>query len=443
MEKLPINYLEEAKELFKDSYDQYLESLSSIQMNGLRINTRMIAAEDFTKIFPFEVKKVPWSDDGFYFNEKERPAKHPYYYAGLYYIQEPSAMLPAQVLPIEQGDVVLDACAAPGGKSLKLADKLNNTGILVSNDISVSRAQILLSNLEKQGVTNGFVMAEDLLKIDRFKNCFDKILLDAPCSGQGMFRKQPELIKSYLEKDSSYYAPIQKPLITKALEMLKDGGMMVYSTCTFSKAENEEVIEYALDMYPELKVLPIAKSEGFVSGLTDKTGNCVRLYPHMIDGEGHFVALLQKGERQDKKKKEVRIADKPAESFFNNIDLPFCNGSFIRRENKLYFEPDHDLDLRGLRILRSGLYLGEYRHDKFEPSFALAMALKTNEYNNVINLSINDERVLKYLRCETLNVIDFDVNGTALIAVDDHPLGFGIVNKGSLKNRYPANYRYK
>jgi NOL1/NOP2/sun family putative RNA methylase len=352
-------------------------------------------------------------------------------------------MLPAQVLPIAEDDIVLDACAAPGGKSLKLADKLNGSGILISNDISVSRAQILLSNLERHGVGNAFVMAEDLLKLDRFNSCFDKILLDAPCSGQGMFRKQPELIRSYLEKDSEYYAPIQKMLICKALEMLKDGGMMVYSTCTFSKKENEDVIEYALNRYPELQVLPIKKHEGFASGLTTKTENCVRLYPHKIEGEGHFVALLQKGERKEEKRKENRIIDRPDIDFFKHIDISFSNGKFIKRENKLYYEPDHGLDLKGLRVLRSGLYLGEYRHERFEPSIALALALKGNEYDNVIDLQSDDIRVLKYLRCETLNVLDHDGDGYALIEVDGHPLGFGIVNKGILKNRYPANYRYK
>ena len=443
MEKLPQSYLDEAKIIFKDEYDDYLTSLSAIQVNGLRINTQKISVADFKKISPFKLKEIPWTDDGFYFDQNEHPAKHPYYYAGLYYIQEPSAMLPAQSLPIEENDIVLDACAAPGGKSLKLADKLNDTGILFSNDISVSRAQILLSNLERHGVKNSFVMAEDLLKMDRFKNCFDKILLDAPCSGQGMFRKQPELIKSYIEKDSDYYAPLQKQLICKAVEMLKEGGMMVYSTCTFSIKENEDVIEYALEKYPQLKVVKLKHQEGFVSGLTDKTRNCVRLYPHKIEGEGHFVALLQNGDKKENKEIKTKTANKPDDLFLKDLEMPFSNGRFIKRENKLYFEPDHFFDLKGLRVLRSGLYLGEYRHDRFEPSIALALALKEKEYKNTISLSIEDERVLKYLRCETINVSEFEKEGYVLIAVEGHPLGFGVVNKGILKNKYPANYRYK
>ncbi|MBR2788282.1 MAG: RsmB/NOP family class I SAM-dependent RNA methyltransferase [Erysipelotrichaceae bacterium] len=443
MEKLPQSYLDEAKELFKDDYEDYLDSLSSIHLNGLRINTNKISVEDFLRIAPFELKPIPWTQDGFYFKEEERPSKHPYYYAGLYYIQEPSAMLPAEVLPIEENDIVLDACAAPGGKSLKLADKLKKSGILVSNDISVSRAQILLSNLERHGVTNSFVMAEDLVGIDRFDNRFDKILLDAPCSGQGMFRKEKELIKSYIERDSAYYAPIQKQLICKAAEMLKDGGMMVYSTCTFSKKENEEVIEYALERYPDLKVLPISKCDGFVSGLTEKTRNCVRLYPHKIEGEGHFVALLQKGNSRQNTVKENTVTVKPEIPFFKDVDYSFNNGTFIKRENRLYFEPSHDLDLKGLRVLRSGLYLGEFKHDKFEPSFALAMALDRQSFRNTIDLKADDERVIKYLKCETINVSDFDKEGYVLMMVNQQPLGFGISHKGILKNNYPAGYRYK
>lgn len=218
---------------------------------------------------------------------------------------------------------------------------------------------------------------------------------------------------------------------------------MVYSTCTFSKKENEEVIEYVLEKYPEMKVLPITKHEGFIPGLTANTKNCARLYPHKIKGEGHFVALLQKGENRHRENKKIRTVEKPDNEFFKNVDLAFTNGDFIKRDNKLYFEPDHDFDLKGLRIMRSGLYLGEYRHERFEPSIALAMALKNTEYKNIIDLSIDDERVLKYLRCETLNVSDYDVNGYVLICAEGYPLGFGTVNKGILKNKYPANYRYK
>ena len=431
------------KELLKDEYDDYLASFENKRVYGLRINTSKISVRDFLKINPFHLERIPWTDDGFYYDEEDRPAKHPYYFAGLYYLQEPSAMLPAEVLPVEENDLVLDCCAAPGGKSSKLANKLHNTGVLIANDISASRAQVLLKTLESQGVRNAYVMAEDITKVDRFLECFDKILIDAPCSGEGMFRKENELISSWEERNSDYYSSIQKQLILKGVEMLKPGGKLVYSTCTFSPEEDEEIIEYALDNYPELKTLPIKKYEGFVSGITDKTRDCVRLYPHHIKGEGHFVALLQKGEEKQNNNVTINNIDKPQIEFFKNIEMNFNNGSFIQRKEKLYFEPDLPFDNKGLRIMRSGLFLGTFNHDRFEPSQALAAALKNNEYKNTLNFTLDDERVLKYLKCETLDVRDRHVEGMVLVCVDSYPLGFGKVSKGILKNLYPANYRYR
>ena len=438
---LPAQYLENMKQLLQDEYDDYLDSFNNDRVYGLRINTNKISVKDFLKINPFNLTPIPWSDDGFYFEESDKPSKHPYYYAGLYYIQEPSAMLPAQVLPIEENDVVLDACAAPGGKSSKLANKLNGTGLLVSNDISVSRAQVLLKTLESQGICNSYVMAQDINDIN-LDNTFDKILIDAPCSGEGMFRKEPDLIKSWLERGNEYYANIQKSIITKAISLLKDGGQLVYSTCTFSPLEDEQIIEYALSICPNLKVLPIKKADGFVGGITEKTKNCVRLYPHKIKGEGHFVALLQKGESKQSNKTINSNCVLPNDELFNNITKKY-NGTLVTRQDKIYIEPTITINTQGLRVLRSGLYLGEYKHNKFEPSQALAMSLTKDEYKNIINFELNDERVIKYLKCETLDVKDKCVNGYVLVCVDDYPLGFGKVDKGILKNKYPANYRYQ
>lgn len=442
MIKLPEQYTNNMKQLLQDEYDEYLDSFNNSRVYGLRINTNKISVKDFLKINPFNLSPIPWTDDGFYFDENDKPSKHPYYYAGLYYIQEPSAMLPAQVLPIDENDIVLDACAAPGGKSSKLANKLNGTGLLISNDISVSRAQVLLKTLESQGITNSYVIAEDINNIN-LNNTFDKILIDAPCSGEGMFRKEPNLIKSWLERGNEYYANIQKSIISKAINLLKNGGKLVYSTCTFSQMEDEDIIEYALSICHDLKVLPIKMCDGFMPGLTDNTRNCVRLYPHKINGEGHFVALLQKGEIKNINSTNNNVVAMPKDEFFNNINKEYKNGSFVLRQDKLYFEPSIIINTKGLRILRSGLYLGEYKHNKFEPSESLAMSLKSSEYKNVLNLDLNDDRVIKYLKCETLDVKDKYVSGYVLVCVDGYPLGFGKVDKGILKNKYPANYRYQ
>ena len=440
---LPLEYLNNMKTLLQDEYDQYLDSFNRQRIYGLRVNTLKISVEDFLKISPFTLKPIPWCKDGFYCLEEEKPSKHPYYYAGLYYLQEPSAMVPAEVLDIEENDLVLDACSAPGGKATKLACKLKGTGVIVSNDISTSRQQVTLKNIENFGISNAYIISEDISKLkNNFQNSFDKILVDAPCSGEGMFRKEPALIKSWLERGNDYYASIQKQIIKDALDLLKDGGKLVYSTCTFSKKEDEDIIEYALSICPNLKVLPINSSDGFTSGLTDKTKNCVRLYPHKIDGEGHFVALLQKGDNKSNNE-VINHSTNINLDFFKNINKPFINYQLINRENKYYLEPISSLNFKGLRVLRSGLYLGEYKHDKFEPSISLALNLKTNEFNNILNLSLEDPRVIKYLKCETLDVKEYGLDGYVLVCVNNFPLGFGIVNKGTLKNKYPSNYRYQ
>ncbi len=440
---LPESYLDNMRELLGNELEDYLACFDSDSIHSLRLNTRKINVRDFLRINPFTLTPIPWTDDGFYYEKTDDPTRHPYYYAGLYYIQEASAMLPAMALPIEEGDRVLDLCAAPGGKTLKLADKLHGSGVLFANDISVSRAQVLLKNIESHGVINCIVMAEEIDRMDRFTGYFDKILIDAPCSGEGMFRKDRKLIRSWLEKGNDYYAPIQKELLRKAIRLLKPGGKLVYSTCTFNKKENEEVIETALQECPELRLLPIRQKDRFVSGLTAETADCVRLFPHKIKSEGHFVALMQKGEdtidkNETKEKESIR-----AFPYLEHFDLDLSKGRIVNRKDRFYLEPDIPIDLSGLRILRSGLFLGELNHDRFEPSYALAKAINSRQYDNVLNLSLQDPRVLKYLKGETLDVRDRHANGTVLVCVDDYPLGFGIVSKGILKNKLSAQYRYQ
>ena len=444
MNKLPEDYLSMMKRLLKEEYEDYLASFEEERNFGLRVNTSKISVEDFVKICPFKIEKIPWTQDGFYYKEEDRPAKHPYYFAGLYYLQEASAMLPAQVLPVEEGDLVLDACAAPGGKSSKLANKLNKTGVLVANDISVSRAQVLLKTLENQGVENAYVMAEDICGLQQLHECFDKILIDAPCSGQGMFRKDSDLIRSYEERGSDAYVPLQKKIIEAAIGMLKPGGKMVYSTCTFDPKEDEEIIEYALGLCKELRVLPIERCEGFCEGITPATKDCVRLYPHRIKGEGHFVALLEKQGEKRKAFPHIPSVDKKLLDLIpDGFHRSLQNGDLVLRKDRLYLLPPYDLPLGNARILRSGLLAGEMKHGRFRPSQALAMSLSLQKYDRILDLPLEDERVLKYLKCETLKIDDASLEGTLLVCVDHFPLGFGEAKNGILKNRYPANYRYQ
>ena len=260
---LPEKFTEKMRGLLGDEYESFLKSYEEGRNFGLRVNTAKISPEEFQKIAPFHLKRIPWVENGFYYEEQDRPARHPFYYAGLYYLQEPSAMSPASRLEIERGDKVLDLCAAPGGKATELGAKLRGEGLLVANDISASRARALLKNVEIFGIPNAFLINEVPAKIaDQFEEFFDKILVDAPCSGEGMFRKDPDVAKVWSQEKSLECSRIQKDIILSAAKMLAPGGMMLYSTCTFSPEENEEAVSYThLDVYKRQEVNSLSEAQ--------------------------------------------------------------------------------------------------------------------------------------------------------------------------------------
>jgi NOL1/NOP2/fmu family ribosome biogenesis protein/23S rRNA U2552 (ribose-2'-O)-methylase RlmE/FtsJ len=414
---------------------------------------------------------VPWCPNGFYYDENvDKPSKHPYYFAGLYYIQEPSAMTPAATLPVDEGDRVLDICAAPGGKSTELMAKLNGTGILVSNDISASRAKALLKNLELFGSGNSLIISEAPHELsERFAGYFDKILIDAPCSGEGMFRKSGSMVTAWEKNGNQLFADLQRSILTEAVKMLKPGGKLLYSTCTFAPLENEKSIEYLLSLDDSLSIEEFPKYELFDDGHPEwsDTGNteltkCARLWPHKLSGEGHFVTLVKKagdnapefntGDYPVKKSKlpdEVKefienlgtVRDK--KRYISNGRYELDMNRFEISQDKLYYIPQSFPSVRGLRILRCGLFMGEIKKKRFEPSQALAMALSMDDFKNVINLTSDDERVKRYLKGETIDASDMDgiKDGLALICVDGFPLGWGKLNRGTLKNKYLSGWR--
>lgn len=456
---LPLKYLESMKELLKEDYDAYLESFHDNRLYGLRINTLKISPEEFLKISPFDLKPIPWIENGFYFSESDKPAKHPYYFAGLYYIQEPSAMTPANVLPVEEGDVVFDMCAAPGGKSTELGAKLNHTGLLITNDISNSRAKALLKNVEVFGIPNLCVLSEDPKKIaGRFTSFFDKILIDAPCSGEGMFRKDNKLIKSWEKNGPEFYSRIQQDIILLGADMLKPGGKMLYSTCTFSKMEDEETIRHLLKNRPEMHLIDIKEYSGFSKGIIDneedirlQLDKTVRIFPHKMQGEGHFLALLEKSAdavSEYHAKRRPSNAKLPAEltEFLSHLRLPLKKEDLFIRDNKVYAVSPDMPEESGMRIMRNGLLLGEVKKNRFEPSQALAMVLKISEYDKTISLPVEDERVVKYLKGETIDLEDYAetiTEGWNLFCVDGYPLGWGKFHGSSLKNKYLAGWRWQ
>lgn len=450
------------KELLGEEFDAYLESFSDKRIYGLRVNNLKISTEDFFRISPFKLTPVPWIENGFFYEEEEKPAKHPYYFAGLYYLQEPSAMTPANLLPVEEGDYILDMCAAPGGKSTELSAKLSGTGLLFSNDVSASRAKALLKNIELFGVKNVMITSEPSSKLrENYGEFFDKILIDAPCSGEGMFRKDSKLVKAWEKNGPKFYGDIQREIILDGADMLKPGGYMMYSTCTFSKYEDEETIAWLLEKRPEMELVGASDCyEGFSRGF-DGMEECIRIFPHKMQGEGHFLALLHKREdfgedfagdsrtfggavRTASGDGKNQIAGELAD-FLEMVSMETDVSRIRMVGERAYLLPEGLTEYGKLHILRAGLLLGEVRKNRFEPSQAFAMALKKEEFRQVINLACDDINVIKYLKGETIEMEETAAakQGWNLVCVDGFPLGWGKLTGNTLKNKYHPGWRWQ
>ena len=453
--RLPEKFIDKMKELLEEEFDAYMASYEEARQYGLRINTLKISLEDFKKISPFILKPIPWTKDGFYYEGNARPAKHPYYHAGLYYIQEPSAMTPGALFDVQPGEKVLDLCAAPGGKSLQIAAKLEGKGLLVSNDVSALRVKPLSKNIELCGVNNAIITNEKPERLKtKFKGYFDKILIDAPCSGEGMFRKDPDLIKSWDTHSVEACSLLQNNILAHAQEMLKPGGMMLYSTCTFAPEENEQQIACFLNTYPEFKLVDIPKEHGFEPGNPQwADGNedlkkTIRIWPHKTQGEGHFVAILKKSEQAVKYVEphpRKIVSSKEVEGFFafvkENLHMEFELNRLNLQGDHLYYLPIAGVpDLKGLTVIRDGWYLGNIKKNRFEPSQALAMGMKFSDCKRVIDFLPEDPMLMRYLKGETLEIQG--EKGLTLACVQGYSLGFIKQMDHFAKNLYPAPWRW-
>ena len=470
MADLPQSFLDSMKEILGEDYEAFLAGFDGQRQYGLRVNTLKMNLEEFERIAPFHLKKVPWISNGYFYEAEDVPAKHPFYSAGLYYLQEPSAMTPASRLKVQPGERVLDLCAAPGGKATELGAALQGEGLLVANDINTARARALLRNLELFGISNSFVTNEPPhVLAERFPEFFHKIMVDAPCSGEGMFRKNPAVVDSWQEKGPEYFSKLQREIIVQAADMLLPGGMMFYSTCTFSPLENEKTITHLLKERPDMEVIPMEDYEGFAEGLTSYRGEvfdescklCRRIWPHKMSGEGHFMALLHKknGTQQQvhqtvsqssiwwEKCKGLNKEQKAAaEDFFSHVNIAYDEKQIDVRGDNLYYLPAPQYDGRGLHFLRNGLFMGEFKKKRFEPSQPFALALHAQDFDQVLDFPADDERLSRYLRGETLDVSDLIAGekkrkGWQLVMVAGHPLGFGKLVNDNLKNKYPAGWR--
>ncbi len=450
--KLPEEFKRRMQDMLGAEYDAFLKEYEKPRKYGLRLNTLKMTPEEFENKVNFPLQRVPWTENGYYYEANLQPSKNPLYFAGLYYLQEPSAMAPASRLPVEPGDKVLDLCAAPGGKATELANRLQGKGLLVANEISASRAKALLKNIEVSGISNALITNATPRELaERFPGFFDKILVDAPCSGEGMFRKEENVMAAWEPNRPDYFANLQKDILDQAIAMLKPGGLLLYSTCTFSPVENEGSISGALERHPEMTLLPMKEYTGFAPGRPEwGNGNrelekTIRLWPHKLSGEGHFMALMKKEgtldpvvpiEENSKARRLGRTEKEILDDFLQHIKSErFQNGLEIRKD-KVYCSQAIAADLRGLTFLRNGLYMGDMKKNRFEPSQALAMALKAEEYDFVLSFQQDDERLIRYLKGETLIPDKKQEPGWYLICVENLPLGWGKITGNVVKNKY-------
>ena len=430
MTNLPKQFLSEMKEILGNEYEDFLKSYDEPKTTGLRLNTMKLTEDKLKKLNLFKLENIPWAKEGFYYDETiNRPGKNPLHEAGAYYLQEPSAMSVVPKLDIQEGDKVLDLCAAPGGKSTYILSKLNDTGLLVSNEINPTRIKALGENLERFGAKNCIITNTDSNNLRKvFQGYFDKIVIDAPCSGQGMFRKDDIAIQDWSHSKVLECQSIQREIIRDGFDMLSDGGILVYSTCTFSKEENEVIINEFMDEYRDVAELVIME----------------RLWPHKVKGEGHFVAKIKKHKEEDCITKEIKTKPlnkelkdyKDFEKKFLNIEIK--KDFYLKGEN-LYLLPKNCPDTKKLKVLRCGLHLGTLKKNRFEPSHALSHYLHTNDVKFVEDLGINDERALEYLRGNTIKTDKS--RGWVLVSIEGIPLGWGKESNGVLKNHYPKGLR--
>lgn len=447
---LPTAFLLKMKTLLKDDFPAFLTSYAQERSFGLRINPLKLSPTDFQKRSPFALTRIPWCNTGFYYPENERPGKHPFHEQGLYYIQEPSAMAVVECLGVEPGDFVLDLCAAPGGKSTHIAGKLQGKGFLVANEINAARAKVLSQNIERLGVINAIVTNETPERLSKhFGAIFDRILVDAPCSGEGMFRKDAEAINEWSPENVGLCAKRQEEILRQAKTLLKPGGRLVYSTCTFSPEENEGTISQFIAENPEFELIAGISYPGFACGNPSwadgnpELSKTLRLWPHQIKGEGHFIAVLEKraGDVQPLKPGKAKALDpkllKIFADFASSIMVEVPKSNLVVLGEQLYQVP-FLLDLTGLKVERMGLHLGSFKTNRFEPNHAWALALSPNQVKQTVEL--NDSEVLAYLRGESINVNG--PKGWVLVCYQGYSIGWGKISNGELKNHYPKGLRW-
>ncbi len=484
---LPEAFRERMRRLLGGDAEEFFNSYEKERAYGLRYNPLKFASveafeKNLSQTADWELQPIPWCREGYYYQAKDQPGKHPWHEAGAYYIQEPSAMSAVELLAPKPGEKICDLCAAPGGKTSQIAGKMRGQGLLMANELYASRAKILSQNVERMGISNAVVLNESTERLAQgFPEFFDRILVDAPCSGEGMFRKDPQAVLEWSTQNVELCAKRQHEILCHAAGMLKPGGVLVYSTCTFAPEENEQCIARFLEEYPEFSLSHSILGEQYFSpGIQKWTeagtihlgvhetergfDGAYRLWPHKLHGEGHFAAQMVKdgagsekaqsggcGALRHHKGKQGRTGKKAENAKLEeayqlylqfekkhlNISLQEkMKGKFVLISDLLYLLPEELPDLKGWKMLRAGLPLGACKKNRFEPSHALAICLRSEEACQ----SVECQDPLKYLHGETIPC-DSSLRGWTLVCTFGLPLGWGKAVDGVLKNHYPKGLR--
>ena len=427
---LPEAFLNRMKVQLGEEYSAFLASLERPRAVALRMNPLKGDAPQL----PFVTQPVPWEPMGFYYDPDARPGLHPYHEAGVYYLQEASAMAPVTLLDPQPGERVCDLCAAPGGKTTQIAGRMAGEGFLLCNEINPKRAKILSRNIERMGVANALVTNEHPKTLaDRYPGFFDRVLIDAPCSGEGMFRKEEAAVTDWSEETVQMCARRQAEILHSGAQLVRPGGLLVYSTCTFAPEEDEMAVAAFLQQHPEFSPEPVdapwfapVENGGF------------RLWPHKLRGEGHFAAVLRKagdGQPEGDIAKGQQLPKQWTE-FAKQLDIRLPAGKAILFGQSLYWAPEDLPEIGRLKVLRPGLELGEIKKDRFEPAHALALWLK--DAANTVDFAADSQQLKAYMHGETVPAAG---KGWCLVKTDGYTIGWGKCDGNVLKNHYPKGLR--
>ena len=427
---LPEAFLKRMNDQLGAEFPDFLESLERPRAVALRFNP----LKGQQPAMPFVEKNVPWEPLGYYYDPEARPGLHVYHEAGVYYLQEASAMAPVALLDPQPGEKVCDLCAAPGGKTTQIAGRMMGQGFLLCNEINPKRAKILSRNIERMAVPNALVTNEHPEKLEkRFPGFFDRVLVDAPCSGEGMFRKEEAAVTDWSQETVEMCARRQAEILDSAANMVRPGGRLVYSTCTFAPEEDEGAVAAFLERHPEFTP-EIIETPWFVP--VENGGH--RMWPHKLLGEGHFAAVLKKAEGEETDIPTQSSGKLPKEwlAFAKALGIQLPAGKPVVFGQNLFWAPEEMPDIQKLKVLRPGLELGEVKKDRFEPAHALALWLK--DCGNAESFAPEGEEIKAYMHGD---VVPSQKKGWCLVKAGEYTIGWGKGDGQRLKNHYPKGLR--